>query len=197
MDSPRSDWLTVPNLLSLGRILATPILFWLIVTDQRLASGLLVGVMGITDFLDGYIARHTGQVSDLGVLLDPISDRLAVMATIVALLVAGTLPLWLGLPVLIRDALLSIIFLGLARAGFGNPQVKFIGKAATFTLLASLPALVFGGPPANPIFLLRLLGLLAFGVGAVLYFIAAAAYAVDIRHWLATRRGSLENGPAR
>lgn len=185
--SPTNRTWTVPNLLSAGRIAVTPLLVWLIVEDRRVAAAVLVGVMGITDFLDGYIARHTGTVSRLGVLLDPVSDRIAVMAALLTLLAVGSLPLWLGGPVVVRDALLSIVFLVLARAGFGNPRVRFVGKAATFLILTSLPALVLAGRAAGDS-LLRVAGLAVFAVGGALYFVAAAAYVTDIRAWLGERR---------
>jgi cardiolipin synthase len=172
----RSAWVSIPNLLSLSRLAATPILVWLIVADRRLAATILLGVMGITDFLDGYIARRTGTVSDLGVILDPISDRVLVMAMIVALMWAGSLVPWLGIPVLARDVLLSVVFLVLARRGFGKPKVRKVGKAATFVLLFALPLLVWGDPLRPP-------GLALFALGGVLYYIAGARYVQDVRAW--------------
>lgn len=177
---PRSDWWTVPNLLSFGRLAATPILVWLIIADEHLVGVVLLGVMGVTDYLDGYIARRTDQVSELGILLDPVSDRVLIMAAIVALMVSGDLPLWLGIPVLARDAALSAVFLFLSRRGFGRPKVRKVGKSATFGLLFGLPAIMI------PV--LRPLGLVAFGIGGVLYYVAAFRYTQDARAFLAEHR---------
>jgi cardiolipin synthase len=180
----RSAILTVPNLLSIARLLLVPLLVWLIVDGRTVAATILLGLQGVTDFFDGYIARATGQVTDLGTLLDPVSDRVLVMATIVALILADTLPVWLGAPVLARDAAISVVFLGLSRRGFGGPKVRRVGKTATFALLAALPALVLGGS-------LRWPGLVLFAFGGVLYYVAAVRYWQDIRVWLATQRDVL------
>ncbi len=178
---PRSDWWTIPNILSFGRLAATPVLVWLIIADKGLVGVLLFGVMGITDYLDGYIARRTDQVSELGILLDPVSDRVLIMAAIVALMISGDLPLWLGIPVLARDAALSIVFLFLSRRGFGRPKVRKVGKSATFGLLFGLPAIMAGA-------FLRPVGLVAFGIGGVLYYVAAFRYTQDMRAFLAEHR---------
>lgn len=180
----RSDWTTIPNLLSLGRLAATPLFCWLILADHRLAATVLLGVMGITDNLDGRIARATDSVTELGTILDPAADRIVVMAAIVTLMVSGGLPVWLGVPVLLRDAAISVVFLSLARRGYGKPKVKRVGKAATFALLTALPGLVYGG-------VLEVPGLVLFTLGGVLYFVAAYRYAQDIGEWLKEQRAPL------
>lgn len=177
----RNAWLTIPNLLSLGRLAATPPLCWLIVAERRLAATVLFAVMAITDNLDGRIARATGTVTELGVVLDPTSDRIVIMSALVTLLAVGDLPVWMGVPVLARDAVISVAFLALARSGFGRPSVKMVGKAATFALLTALPALVYGDP-------LDEVGTALFALGGVLYYVAAAAYARDIVVWVRARR---------
>lgn len=189
-DSASADaWLNVPNALSLARIAGAPLLWWLIISERRIVATVLLGVMGITDYLDGWIARRTGNVTRLGTLLDPVSDRVLVMGTIVVLMVARPdgspiLPLWLGAPVLARDAVLSLVFLALAKRGFGSPKVKRVGKTATFALLSSLPALTLGG-------WLRAPGLVVFAFGGVLYFVAAYRYWQDIQAWLDEQRRSI------
>jgi cardiolipin synthase len=178
---PRSDWLTIPNLLSLGRLLATPVFCWLILTDRTLAATVLLAVMGITDNLDGRIARATGTVTEVGIVLDPASDRVVVIAALIVLMVKERLPVWLGAPVLARDVLISLAFIALARSGFPRPAVKTVGKAATFALLTALPALVYSGA-------LRPVGLTLFVLGAVLYAVATAAYTADIVRWMRAPR---------
>lgn len=178
---PTREWWTIPNLLSFGRLAATPLLVWLIIADRGVVGVVLFGIMGITDYLDGYIARRTGQVSELGILLDPVSDRVLIMAAIVALMVSGDLPLWLGIPVLARDAALSVVFLFLSKRGFGRPKVRKVGKTATFGLLFGLPAIMAGGA-------LRPIGLVAFALGGILYYVAAFRYTQDVRAFLAEHR---------
>jgi cardiolipin synthase len=176
-----AEWRTIPNLLSFGRLIATPFFGWLIVSGHTNYAAGLFGVMGISDYFDGYIARHTNTITDLGTTLDPVSDRVLAMTAIVTLMIARTLPLWLGLPVLLRDVALSVVFLALSRRGFGKPKVRRVGKTATFALFFALPALVLGG-------VLRPIGLVLFVIGGVLYFVAGFRYYQDVQHFLARQR---------
>jgi cardiolipin synthase len=187
--SSRSEWRTVPNLLSFGRLAVTPVLGWLIVKGHTNYAAGLFGAMGISDYLDGYIARRTNTVTDLGTTLDPISDRVVAMTAIVTMMLADLLPLWMGIPVLFRDAALSVVFLFVARRGFGKPRVRRVGKTATFALFFALPALILGD-------VLRTVGLALFGIGGVLYYVAAYRYALDVRQFLAhERRPFTEESP--
>jgi cardiolipin synthase len=176
-----AEWRTIPNLLSFGRLAATPVLGWLILSGHTNYAAGLFGAMGISDYLDGYIARRTNTVTDLGTTLDPVSDRVLAMVAIVTMMMADLLPLWMGLPVLLRDAALSVVFIGLARRGFGKPKVRRVGKTATFALFMALPALILGDP-------LRQIGLVLFAIGGVLYYVAALRYAQDVQHFLAHQR---------
>src|SRR5881397_4436510 len=72
------------------------------------AGLLLLGAVVATDWIDGYIARHTGQVSNLGKLLDPVADRLALTAALVTLVVRDAFPLWAALLVIVRDGLILV-----------------------------------------------------------------------------------------
>ncbi len=187
--APADAWLNIPNALSLGRIAGAPLLWWLILSERRIVATVLLGLMGVSDYLDGWVARRTGTVTKIGTLLDPVSDRVLVMGTIVVLMVAQPggspiLPWWLGAPVLLRDAAISVVFLGLSRRGFGSPKVKRVGKTATFALLSSLPALTIGG-------WLHPAGLVVFAFGGALYFVAAYRYWQDIRAWLEEQRRSV------
>jgi cardiolipin synthase len=176
-----SEWRTVPNLLSFARLAATPVLGWLIVSGHTNFAAGLFGAMGISDYFDGYIARRTNTVTDLGTTLDPVSDRVLAMTALVTLMIADLLPLWLGIPVLFRDAALSAVFLALARRGFGKPRVLRVGKTATFALFTAMPGFLLGD-------LLRTPSLILFGIGAVLYYVAAIRYGQEVRHFLAEQR---------
>jgi cardiolipin synthase len=178
----RSAWLTIPNLLSLGRLALTPVLCWLIVKGHTNWATGLFAAMGVTDYLDGYIARRTDTVTDLGTTLDPVSDRVLVMAALVTMMTSHILPWWMGIPVLLRDAVLSVVFLFLARRGFGKPKVRRVGKTATFALLTALPWLLIGGSVIKPV----ALGVFVFG--AVLYYIAGYRYYQDVQHFLEHQR---------
>lgn len=176
-----SGWRTIPNLLTLARFVGTPVLGWLIVRHHtNWATGLL-GAMGVSDYFDGYIARRTNTVTDLGTTLDPVSDRVLIMTALVTMMLARILPFWLGIPVMVREAGLSLVFIGLARRGFGRPRVRRIGKTATFALLMALPALLLGG-------VLRPVGIVLFVLGALAYAIATYRYYVDVRRFLDEQR---------
>lgn len=183
-DTPAADpkqWRTIPNLLSFARLIATPVLAWLIIKHHtNIAGGLFAG-MGVSDYLDGYIARRTDTVTDLGTTLDPVSDRVLAIVAVIAMMSAHILPLWLGIPVLLRDVVLSAAFLFLARRGFGKPKVRRVGKTATFALLSAMPALVLGHG-------LRPLGIALFCIGGVLYYVAGYRYWQDVQGFLRHQR---------
>lgn len=179
--STASEWRTLPNLLSFARLALTPVLGWLILSGHTNYATALFGAMGISDYLDGYIARRTNTVTDLGTTLDPISDRVLVMTALVTMMMSDILPLWMGLPVLLRDAALSVVFLLLSRRGFGKPKVRRVGKTATFALLTALPGLVIGRQLRTP-------SLILFGIGGLLYYVAGLRYARDVRHFLDHQR---------
>lgn len=184
------DWRTIPNLLTFGRLVATPLLAWLIVKGHTNYATALFGLVGVSDYFDGWIARRTNSVSELGTTLDPVSDRILVMVTLLALMSAHVLPLWLGIPVLVRDAALSAVFLFLARRGFGKPKVRQVGKTATFALLIALPCLTLGR-------VLRTPGIGLFALGGVLYYIAGYRYWQDMQAFLAEQRAPFHDDTPR
>lgn len=179
-----SAWLTIPNLISLGRLALTPVLGWLILDGKTNIATALFGVMAISDWADGQVARRTNTVTDLGTTLDPVSDRVLVMVALVTMMIADMLPVWLGGIVLAREVALSVVFLALAKRGFGKPRVRRVGKTATFLLLTALPALVLGAD----VDFMKTFGLVCFGLGAVLYYVAAFRYYQDVRAFLAHER---------
>jgi cardiolipin synthase (CMP-forming) len=181
--------LTVPNALSAFRILLIPAFVFLLSSEEtRLAGFLLLGAVVSTDWVDGLIARRTGQITELGKLLDPLADRLAMAAAIITLVVIDLFPLWAALLILARDAVVLVAAVWLALRGGPRIDVRPIGKYATFTLMWGIPAVAWG----NAGFLLddfvTVLGWVWFVVGTVEYYAAAVAYAVDLRGALATER---------
>lgn len=137
--------LTVPNLLSVLRLLGVPVFLWLLLGPH--ADGWALAVLalsGFTDWADGVLARRLDQHSDLGALLDPLADRLYILATLVGLVLRHILPLWLALVIVGRDLVLGIGLLLLNRRGIAPPQVHYLGKAATFCLLYAFPLLLLG-----------------------------------------------------
>ncbi|MBV9487908.1 MAG: CDP-alcohol phosphatidyltransferase family protein [Frankiaceae bacterium] len=143
-EPPPSDriW-TIPNALSVLRLLGVPLFLWLALGPK--ADGwavILLMVGGFTDYLDGKIARRYNLTSKLGALLDPAADRLYILATLFALTDRHIVPLWLAAAVVGRDVVLSIGLLVLRHYGFPPPEVHFLGKAATLNLLYAFPLLL-------------------------------------------------------
>ena len=110
-----SNW-TIPNALSGLRLLGVPVFFWLIVGPENdgLALAILI-VSSFTDWLDGYLARKLNQFSRLGELLDPLADRLYVVAALAALYIRDVLPIWVVVLLILRDVLMSMLLLYLKR----------------------------------------------------------------------------------
>ena len=144
--------LTVPNALSALRLALVPVFFWLVLRHRDGWALAVLAVSGFTDYLDGDLARRWGQVSRLGQLLDPVADRLYILATLLGLAWRDVVPWWLVALVVARDVLLAFTIPVLARSGYGPLPVHFLGKAATFCLLYAFPLLLLaqiGGPVAR------------------------------------------------
>jgi cardiolipin synthase (CMP-forming) len=174
--------LTVPNLLSLLRLLGVPIFVWLVlVLEADLLAVLLLGAAGFTDYLDGKLARRWNQISRLGQLLDPLADRLYILATIVALTLRGIVPLWFAILLVGRDVFLAALLPVLRRHGLTALPVHFLGKAATFCLLYALPLLLLSAGDTTLAMLAEVFGW-AFALwGVALYWWAGILYAVQVR----------------
>jgi cardiolipin synthase len=131
--------LTVPNVISVARLLCVPVFVWLLVDDKGIEAAALLAVLGATDWVDGWIARHFDQGSNLGKVLDPVADRILLITAGVALVVQGSVPLVVGILVLARELAVSIAVLMLAAAGAHRIDVQWAGKAGTLSLMVSFP----------------------------------------------------------
>lgn len=136
---------TIPNALSILRLLGVPLFLWLLLGPHAdaVALGVLM-VSGFTDWADGVLARKLNQTSAFGALLDPLADRLYILATLVGLVLRHVIPPWLAIVLVGRDLLLGLTLPLLRRAGYGPPEVHYLGKAATFNLLYAFPLLLLG-----------------------------------------------------
>ena len=132
--------LTVPNVITIVRLLCLPLFLWLLFhQENRAAAAWLLGLLGATDFLDGYIARHFNQTSEVGKILDPVADRLLFFVGIIAILIDGSVPAWFAWAVLVREILVSAATLILAAMGARRVDVTWFGKAGTFGLMFAFP----------------------------------------------------------
>lgn len=168
---------TIPNLLSLLRLLLVPVFLYLLLGTEQdlLAIGVLM-VSGITDYLDGKLARAWGQTSRVGELLDPIADRLYIFATLVAFVIRDIIPWWLAAVLVSRDIVLAAVVPVLRWAGSGPLQVHFLGKAATFNLLYAFPLLLLGDRTGQAATLANVFGWAFVIWGAGLYVVAGLLY---------------------
>ncbi len=150
-DAPGANRIfTVPNLISVARLLCVPWFLWLLlVQDDRIAAAILLAVLGATDWVDGWIARHFDQGSELGKVLDPTADRILLVAAGVGLIIDGAVPLWVGIVVLVREALISVAVLLLAAAGARRLDVQWAGKAGTLALMFALPGFLLADALSN------------------------------------------------
>jgi cardiolipin synthase len=184
--------LTVPNLLSFARIASIPIFCWLAANERtRLWGILLFAVVVSTDWVDGFVARRTGQVTELGRILDPVADRLAIAAGLLTFAISGVFPFWAALLILVRDVAVLLGGVALLWGRDLRVDVRGIGKIATFSLMAAITWIAWGnaGGPLGDVLLVG--GWLAYAVGIVEYYLAAGLYAIDVRDGLA-ERGMLE-----
>jgi len=132
--------LTLPNLITLARLACLPLFLWLLFgKEDRAAAAALLAVLGITDWVDGYLARHLGQVSELGKILDPVADRLLFLVGAGGILIDGSVPAWFAVIVLVRETLVGGATLVLAALGARRIDVTWFGKAGTFGLMIAFP----------------------------------------------------------
>ena len=184
--------LTIPNLFTLLRLLCLPLFLYLLLErGDRAAAGWLLFVLGCTDWVDGYLARRLGQVSEFGKKFDPTVDRLLFIVALLAIIYDDAAPRWFCIAVLARELLVGVtiavatVFFKMARF-----DVTFLGKAATFLLLGAIPAFVIGSSdfPAHAAF--TVLGWLVGIPGLVLSWYTAIRYIPQIRHSVAVGRAA-------
>ncbi len=177
---------TVPNLLSGLRLLGVPVFLWLVLGPEEDTIALVVLMLsGVTDYLDGYLARRLGQTSRLGEILDPVADRLYILAVVVGLAFRDIIPWWVAIILPARDAFLWCLVPFLRTRGYSALPVHYLGKAATAALLYAFPLLFLGDGEGSIATLARVFGW-AFAIwGIGLYWWAGLLYAWQVRKLLA------------
>jgi cardiolipin synthase (CMP-forming) len=193
---PLARVVTIPNAISVARLAGVPVFLWLVLGPRSQAGdwwavGLLIAA-GLSDWLDGKIARALNQQSRLGQLLDPAADRLYIVATVAALAIRAIIPWWLVGVLAARELLLAAVLAMLRRRGYEPLQVSFVGKAATLALLYAFPLLFLGAHTASYSETARIAGW-AFAIwGTALYWCAALLYVEQARRIL---RGDRQDRP--
>jgi cardiolipin synthase (CMP-forming) len=177
---PDRVW-TVPNALSVLRLAGVPLFLWLMLGPRHDGWAIVVLALGgITDWLDGKLARWLNQSSRLGTLLDPLIDRMYILAALLAFGIREIVPWWaIGLLVG-RDLLLAATVPVWRRYGVTVPEVSYIGKAATFILLYAFPVLLLAQGDSTIARIAQPIGVALAIWGGALYLWSGVLYLVQL-----------------
>ncbi len=164
---------TVPNAISLVRLACVPVFLWLLFgRENRLGAALLLGGLGATDWVDGYIARHFDQVSNLGKVLDPIADKVLLVVGMVAILVDGSVPPVIFWPAIAREVLVAVTTVALGALGARRIDVSWAGKCGTLLMMVAFPLFLWGhgsGPAYAVAWVVAVAGLIMAWYAAATY----------------------------
>ncbi len=192
---PDRVW-TLPNALSVLRLLGVPLFLYLLLGPEE--DGWAVALLmfsGFTDWADGKLARWLDQGSRLGALLDPAADRLYIVSTMIALAVREIVPVWLVALLVGREFVLGIALLVLRRYGYPSLQVHYLGKAATLLLLYAFPGLLLADGDG---WLATLLAPFAWALtiwGTALYLLAGLFYLIQVAGIVRSERAAARTAP--
>jgi cardiolipin synthase len=182
---------TVPNVITLVRLLCIPLFLWLLFGAHRqTAAAVLLAVLGATDWIDGFVARRYGQVSTFGKVLDPTADRILVGTAVISIMIYGAVPLWFGIATIAREVLVSAMVLLLAAMGAARIDVLWVGKAGTFGLMFAYPTFLLGDGTAGWQEPIRVIGWVTGLVGLALAWWAAGSYIAPARRALREGRAA-------
>jgi cardiolipin synthase len=189
---------TLPNLITLIRLACLPVFLWLLFgQEDRAAAGWLLAALGITDWVDGYLARRLGQTSELGKVLDPVADRLLFLVGAGGILIDGSVPAWFAVVVLVREAVVGGTTVVLAMLGARRIDVTWWGKAGTFGLMVAFPLFLAAHSDLSWAGVADEMAWMAGIPGLALSLYAAAMYVPVAREALAEgRRARAEREPS-
>lgn len=189
---------TWPNLVTLLRLLCLPVFLWLLFTRaDRAAAAYLLGVLGATDWVDGWLARRLQQRSEFGAVFDPAVDRLLFIVGVAAIIIDGAVPGWLGWGVVAREVLVAAMMLVGTALGMQRFPVSQWGKNYTFALMFAFPLLLLGVSDAGWALGARNAGWAIAVPGVVLCYTTAIGYVPRVwRGVRAARSGAARSGAA-
>ena len=177
--------LTLPNGLSIARLFGVPVFLWLVLVPEWDGWALVVlMISGITDWLDGKLARILDQASKLGAILDPVADRCYILAVVIGLALRDIIPWWLAIALPMRDIFLFSLVPFLRTRGYSALPVHFLGKAATASLLYAFPLLLLGDGEGTLARLADVFGWAFAAWGTGLYWWAGFLYAYQVARLL-------------
>jgi cardiolipin synthase len=171
---------TIPNVISFARLLGVPLFLYLFLGPEAdIAALVVLAVGGTSDWIDGYVARRLGQVSRLGELLDPLADRLYILATLLAFTIRDIVPWQFTAALLARELMLIGCLAVLRRHGYGPPPVHYLGKTGTFVVLSAFPLLLLAASVPESSTAAAVIGAIGWGLawwGLALYWAAGVLY---------------------
>ena len=190
----RDNIYTIPNVISIARLGAVPIFVWLLLGEERrLSAALLLGILGATDWVDGWIARRFDQVSELGKILDPTADRVMFLVAVFSMLIDGSVPIWFGVLTLVRESIVAIAALILAGLGARAIEVTWLGKTSSFGLMFVFPFFLISAGTVGTHS--EVWEIIAYCIGVpslLLHYYAAFGYIPLARNTLKEHRESLQ-----
>jgi len=182
---------TIPNGITVVRLACLPLYLYLLFgRHDDVAAAILLGILGITDFADGFLARRLGQVSNLGKIIDPVADRLLMLTAVISVAWVGAVPWWFAGLTLAREVLVSAATLTLASLGARRIDVLWIGKAGTLLLMVAYPAFLLGHGTASWQVIFRVLGWATGPLGLLCAWAALVSYIAPARQALAEGRAA-------
>ena len=187
---------TIPNAFTLARLLCLPLfLYVLFGLDDRATAAWMLGALGATDWVDGYLARRLGQVSEFGKVFDPTVDRLLFIVAITAIIIDGSIPIWFAFLVLLREVLVGLM-MAIATIVFHMPRfdVTYWGKLATFLLMFAVPGFLLSNSDIAGAEWFEVASWILGIPGLVLSWWTGIAYIPQVRRAIAQGR-SVDAGP--
>ncbi len=188
---------TIPNAFTLVRLLLLPVfLYVLFGLEDRAAAAWMLGALGATDWVDGYLARRLGQVSEFGKVFDPTVDRLLFVVATVAIIIDGSIPLWFALAVLVREVLVGLM-MAIATVVYKMRRidVTYWGKVATFLLMFSVPGFLMGNSDFPGAEWFEAAAWILGIPGLILSYWTAIAYISQVRRAVATGSSGRSSSP--
>ena len=181
---------TLPNVLSVLRLVGVPVFLWAILAGHDAIALATLMLSGVSDYLDGKIARHFGLISRVGQLLDPLADRLYIATTLFGLAWREIIPWWLVVVLFSRELLLAVVLAVIKRYGQTGLPVHFVGKAATFNLLYAFPLLLLADGEGTVAEWALPVGWAFAWWGTSLYWLAGVMYIIQARQVVVDARAT-------